>query len=157
MSVLARLRGLLGAAAIIAGLLSPIALAGQADAAVVCDNVSFITHGSLTFKMPTRGKDTGNVNCFLAPNDHSAAVSILQIHLNDCYWSGSNTRGHASAFSPALTTEGIYGPRTTAALTAAQNTIPGISHDGVYGPQTRANILFFADDGLLGRCARFGL
>jgi peptidoglycan hydrolase-like protein with peptidoglycan-binding domain len=106
--------------------------------------------------MPTLGDDTGNVNCSLGLNNHSDAVLILQINLNDCYWSGSSTRGHASAFSPALKEDSDFGPKTKAALKAAQTTVPSISHDGMYGPQTRANILFFADDGQIGRCAKFG-
>jgi peptidoglycan hydrolase-like protein with peptidoglycan-binding domain len=133
-----------------------VALATPASAAASCTGVSSITHGSLTFEMPTLGNNTRNVSCSLGVGNNSAAVRILQINLNDCYWSGSTTRGHASAFSPALAEDGDFGAHTKAALKAAQSTVPSISHDGMYGPQTRANILFFADDGQIGRCAKFG-
>ncbi|MFL6143242.1 MAG: peptidoglycan-binding protein [Labedaea sp.] len=151
-----RLRGLAVCAAIIGGLLVPVALATPASAATVCSSDTLISHGSLTFNMPTIGNNTGKINCFLESGDNSEAVKTLQSNLNDCYWSGSTTRGHQSKFSPKLELDGDFGGLTKAALTAAQKTVSTISHDGVYGSETRANINFFADDGGIGHCARFG-
>lgn len=153
---LTRIRTLLGCAAVLGGVLAPVAFAGPADAATVCGGRSNINHGSLTFTMPTTSANSGNVNCSLENGNISDGVRILQINLNDCYWSGSTTRGHAPAFSTRLAEDGQFGSRTEAALLAAQRTISGIGHDGEYGPETRSHINFFADDGLVGRCAKFG-
>ena len=152
-----RLRGLVACAAIIGGLLIPVALAAPASAAVSCTGVSHITHGSNTFSMPTVGNNTGNVNCVLGVGNNGPAVTILQSNLNDCYSSQSNVRGHASRFSPDLVLDGDFGGKTKSALIAAQKSAnPPIAQDGVYGPETRKAINFFADDGGIGHCARFG-
>jgi peptidoglycan hydrolase-like protein with peptidoglycan-binding domain len=132
-----------------------VVFAGPASATSPCNSTSSITHGSLSFDIPSIGHNSGNVNCHLSVNDNSPAVKSLQIQLNDCYWSGSNTKGHSSAFGTRLSEDGQYGSKTEAAVRAAQSA-EHISADGDYGPQTRSHILFFADDGQVGRCARFG-
>lgn len=153
-----RFRVLAACATILGGLFIPVALATPASAAVAtCTGTSSITHGSLTFRMPTTANNTFNLFCELSINSPSTpAVGTLQEHLNACYWSGSTVRGHASTFTTKLVVDSVFGPLTKAALLSAQETVSGIEHDGIYGPHTRANILFFADDDLLGRCAKFG-
>jgi peptidoglycan hydrolase-like protein with peptidoglycan-binding domain len=77
-----------------------------------------------------------NVNCENVYGDYAVSVSILQISLNQCYGPSGE---FAHLFSPVLTTEGQYGPRTTAAVRAVQQYI-GVGVDGRAGPVTRIHM-----------------
>jgi peptidoglycan hydrolase-like protein with peptidoglycan-binding domain len=69
---------------------------------------------------------TGNINCLLRRGDRSAGVEQLQISLGSCY-------------KAKLVRDGVFGPRTQAALRKAQSQA-GTAADGVYGPATRRAI-----------------
>jgi peptidoglycan hydrolase-like protein with peptidoglycan-binding domain len=81
--------------------------------------------------IPTIGNDTGRDNCDLGVGNSSMAVTDLQFELNDCY-------------GQHLSTDGIFGQLTKAALQHAQS-VEHITADGVYGPVTRDH-LRWADD-----------
>jgi hypothetical protein len=63
------------------------------------------------------------------PDDESPVLS-LQLTLNQCY-------------GAQLVLDGVFGPKTRAALFAAQGA-EGLLEDGVYGPQTRDRLKFYA-------------
>jgi hypothetical protein len=73
--------------------------------------------------------DTLNHRCLLRYGDRfrdpeHSPVMTLQRNLNYCYRTG-------------LAVDGVYGPRTRAAVQRVQR-LHGITDDGVYGPQTRS-------------------
>jgi len=89
----------------------------------------------LPMRVPTVGNGTPNqFDCILGPGDNSTAVARLQIDLNFCFLPSSQQ----------LKVDGIYGPKTMAAVEMEQQ-VEGVSADGIYGPQTiRGNKFAFA-------------
>lgn len=99
-------------------------------ASISCNTTLTMVKGSsLKVAVPAVGR---SVECMLGRGNQSKAVSALQFALDACY-------------GQHLQTDGIYGPKTQAAVLNAQRAFnksspSKISVDGVYGPQTRATI-----------------
>ena len=110
-------------AALAVGVIPPRSAGAQPS----CTEASaFLTrHGDLAL-IPTIGGLTQKDDCLLGIGNQSYAVTILQITLKYCY--GRN-----------LALDGIFGPKTEAAVVFAQKT-EHIVADGVYGPQTRDHL-----------------
>jgi peptidoglycan hydrolase-like protein with peptidoglycan-binding domain len=126
--------------ALVAASLGIIVAPSPANAgSISCDNTTVVWVGDRQFTMPSVGKNTGNFECVLGIGNYSAAVRILQVHLNACYWSGSPHPGHRSTFSRILVLDGDFGSRTASALASAQRS-HGIEDDGEYGPETRRTL-----------------
>ncbi|HXC84812.1 MAG TPA: peptidoglycan-binding protein [Trebonia sp.] len=109
-------------------LLPTFIVATPASAATLtCGGTSLVDAASSgLMRVPTVGNATPSKwVCQLAPGDSGSAVARLQIDLNDCY----NTK---------LTVDGMYGPKTQAAVKVAQAAefFPPSQQDGIYGPQT---------------------
>lgn len=126
-------------------------LAQPASATPVCTGTKTVTRGSSTWSLPANGS---TLDCHMQRTNVSSAVRSLQNHLNLCYSGSSGAIGHVAIIS-TLTVDGNFGGLTEAALKKVQS-YHGIGADGVYGPQTRRTINFFGDDGVRGRCLRYG-
>ena len=105
-----------------AGGLFALSPASPATAAPQCTSYA-VYHGA---NVPSVGRG-GSVNCQMGQGAQSEAVLYLQYTLNYCYGAG-------------LSQDGDFGPRTKAALIAAQRQA-GAAPDGVYGPETRSKIM----------------
>ncbi|MBO0681866.1 MAG: peptidoglycan-binding protein [Candidatus Dormibacteraeota bacterium] len=105
-------------------------------ASISCNTTLTVTKGSLLTSIPAAGTSK-NPDCVLGVGNQGVAVKTLQSDLNACYRSG-------------LQVDGIYGPKTKAAVTNAQKAANSAGHhisvDGIYGPQTRGAINWPFDD-----------
>ena len=115
-----------------------LATAVTASAQASCTGVTVFRDviGALV-NIPTIGNNTGRDNCDLGVGNSSSAVEDLQFELNDCY-------------GQHLTTDGIFGQQTKAALQHAQS-VEHITADGVYGPVTRDHLHWADSDGACER------
>ncbi len=102
-----------------------------ASAAASCTGSSyFLNDVNAIVTVPTIGDSTHRTNCELGFGNTGWGVYALQETLNYCY-------------GRRLALDGIFGPRTQAALIYAQ----GVEHiwvDGIYGPQSRDHLKWSA-------------
>jgi hypothetical protein len=95
-------------------------------------------------RLPSAGRDSGNISCTFVRGLSGGGVFKLQDALNRCY--GAN-----------LVMDGLFGPATEAALRGVQAS-HGLPVDGIYNPQLRRAMLWpvYNADGSFDRCARIG-
>jgi peptidoglycan hydrolase-like protein with peptidoglycan-binding domain len=86
-----------------------------------CTTSKAVAYGSDDIVLPTTSG--GSINCLMVQGSQSAAVSLLQRAMNQCYAEG-------------LSVDGQFGPRTAAALRDVQRRVH-VDDDGEYGPITR--------------------
>ncbi|ASO20896.1 peptidoglycan-binding domain-containing protein [Actinoalloteichus hoggarensis] len=105
-----------------------------------CDTTLRIPGGGMIGVVPA---NTGSgSNCILGVGNQGSAVRALQDHLRICN-------------SQPVSTDGIYGPQTKAAVEMVQRRY-GATVDGVYGSQTRNAMLWFGRNGC-GPWSRLGI
>jgi hypothetical protein len=89
----------------------------------LCDSVNEVVTGDFKQFVPSAERNTNDA-CMLMEGSRGDLVRYLQDALRLCYREAQ------------LVSDGIYGPRTAAAVKRAQQA-HNIPADGVYGPQTR--------------------
>lgn len=115
--------------------------ATPASATATCGGTSLVLSGitSQLMRVPTVGNGTpSQFDCMMGPGDTSAAVSRLQLDLNDCQ-------------GDHLSVDGIYGPKTEAAVKSFQALV-GITRDGIYGPHTVDHFAYQISGAATGDC-----
>lgn len=102
-----------------------------------CTTYVYVWDFTHTTEIQHGSTDNDNIYCENVPGDTGAAtkvaVRVLQESLNHCY--GPNGQ-FQHLFSPDLSLDGQYGPKTTAAVRALQQHL-GVGVDGKAGPNTR--------------------
>jgi Putative peptidoglycan binding domain len=127
------MRRIVAALGIIAAVVAiPLVISSPAYALPTCYRTVnvFVTWGeSGPVPVPSAGSTAASTSCLMGQGAQSSAVTRLQSTLNKCY-------------GEHLTTDGIFGGLTKAALQRAQWD-EGITGDGVYGPITRDHLLWW--------------
>lgn len=94
----------------------------SAKAAGYCTTTKSFKKNNHSYSLPV--DSSGKRGCTMNQGANGKHVSALQTALKVCYKKG-------------IAVDGVWGPKTTAALKAAQKTM-GVSADGVFGPNTNA-------------------
>jgi hypothetical protein len=122
------------------GVAGYILATGPAQAATVCNDWAYVknvSNGAGIVPIYKSGS-TKSLNCHLYRGTSGDGVRQLQMTLNECYGPRPSSGG-IKKFSPALVTDGKFGPATEAALKTVQAYV-GVKADGWYGPTTRTKM-----------------
>ena len=147
-------RGVVGLIALTMGAVS-IAFSAPASAATLaaCTTMTSMERWGNTIVVPTL---KGSASCQIGRDfqANTTVVSRFQLTLRKCYPNLNLASPYSNEKVGNLATDGIFGPRSVAALKAVQGHI-GTAADGIYGPNTRDRMSFLASG--TGPCYPYSL